>query len=112
MPKFIQHVGPKIYKTLSLRSDYKVDNAHVMQVRQGMPKAKAFTKIQPPSAKCGGSDLSESLADPYSLPARLHGEYLPPVPFDSSLSSIINALEPIRLPGVITATRRDDLEYG
>ena len=113
MPKFIRHVGPKIYKTLSLRSDYKVDNnAHVMRARRGIPKAKAFTKIQPPSAKCDGSDLSESLADLYSPPARLHGEYLPPVPFDSSLPSAIIALEPIRPPGVITATRRDDLEYG
>ena len=112
MPRFIQHVGPKIYRTLSLRNNHKFDNAHIMQPTQGIPKTKAFTKIQRPSAKCGASGISEPLDNPYHPPPRLHGEYLPPITLDLSLPSTITALEPTRPSGVTVATRRDDLEYG
>ncbi|KAL9068037.1 MAG: hypothetical protein Q9161_006482 [Pseudevernia consocians] len=114
MPRFIQHVGPKLHKTfLSPRSNHKIDKAHVMQAAHEVPKTKAFTNIQRPSATCGASAISDPPANPYHPPPWLHGEYLPPVTFDSSLPSTITALEPARPPSVIVATRRDDdLEFG
>ena len=112
MPRFIQHAGPKIYKTVSLRSKYKFGNAYVMQATHGIPKTKAFTKIQRRPAECGASGTSELLADPHHTPPWLDDESLPTVSFDLSLPSTITAIEPTQPPGVILATRRDGMEYG
>lgn len=112
MPKFIQHVGSKVLKTFSIRSKHEIRPAQNLKSRDKTLRADTFTKIQRPFAKYIGSSISESLSEPYSPQARLHGGYLTPGEFDSPVSNAIIAHEPIQLPCVVIATRRDDLEYG
>lgn len=112
MPRFVQHVRPKFLKTFSFRWNHEVSPAPAMQALDEIPKAKMIPNIQRTFAKYGGSNISEPLNDPYSPQARLHGNYLPPITFDSTLPHEIAALEPTHPPRPIFAIRRDDLEYG
>lgn len=112
MPKFFQHIGPKVLKTLSFSSKHEMSLAHGLKNTQKTPKAKAFTKTQRPFAKYVGPSICESSTDPYSPHAQLHGDYVMPDKFDSQLPQAFIAHETTQLPGVIIATRRDDLEYG
>ena len=112
MPKFIQHVGPRFFTSLSLRSKHEVSPAHDLKAIDETLKANAFTKIQRPFATYDKPSISKSLTDLDSPQARLHGDDLTPFTVDPSVPNSIVALEPTHLPGSITTPRRDDLEYG
>ena len=112
MPKFIQHVGPQIFKTLSFGSKYEVKPAHGLNAIDEVSKANTFTRIQRPFAKYGGPSISKSLTDPYDPQTRLHGDYPTSEIFGSSLPDAIIAHESTRPSGGTVATKRDDLEYG
>ena len=112
MPRFFQHVGPKVYKTLSFRSKNKISPAHGLKDTHKTSKANAFTKIQRPFAKYVRPSVSGPLTDPYSPQTQLHHDYLALDKLDSSLQHVIIAHETVQPSSVIIATRRDDLEYG
>lgn len=112
IPKFFQHAGPRVFKILSFRSNYEIGPAHALKTRDEAPKTNRFTIIQRPFTTYVRSSISESLTDPYSPQARLHGEYLTPDNFVSSLPNATIADESTQTSGVAIATRRDDLEYG
>ncbi|KAL9124965.1 MAG: hypothetical protein Q9175_008152 [Cornicularia normoerica] len=112
MPKFIQQVGPKVLKSLSFRSKYKLRPARNLEIRVKAPSGNAFTRIQQPFAKDAHLSISESLIDPYSPPAQFQGDCLTRGIFDSPISNAIIAHESTQPPGVVFASRGDDLEYG
>ena len=112
MPKFIQQVGPKVLKSLSFRSKYKLRPARNLEIGVKAPSGNAFTKIQQPLVEDVHLSISESSIDSYSPQARFQGAYLTRGRFDSPLSNAIIAHESTQPPGVVFASRRDDLEYG
>ena len=111
MPKFFQHIGPKVYKTLSFGSKKEISPAHGIKDTHKTAKANAFTKIQRPFAKYDGPSVSNSLTDPYNPQTQLYDDYLTLDKLESSLPNVFIAHEIVQPPGVIIATRRDDLEY-
>ena len=112
MPKFFQHIGPKVYKTLSFGSKNEISPAHGLKETHKTAKANAFTKIQRPFAKYVVPSVSDSLTDPYSPQTRLHDDYLTLDKLKSSLPHVLIARETTQPSGVINVIKRDDLEYG
>lgn len=112
MPKFFQHVGPKVFKTLSFGSQNKISPVQGLKDTNKQAKANAFTKTQRPFARYIGPSVSDSLTDPYSPQTQLHDDCLSLNKLESSLPQVFIANETIQRPGVIVATRRDDLECG
>lgn len=112
MPRFFQHIGPKVYKTLSFGSKNEISPAHGLKVIHKTANANAFTKIQRPFATYVRPSVSGSLTGTYSPQTQLHDDYLTLDGLESSLPHVFIAHETVQPPGVIIATRQDDLEYG
>ena len=106
MPRFIQHVGPKIHQVLSIQST-------LASIAGQDPRSKAFNsttlaRIKIPSDR-HSTALSTPDADKYPY-AQPQGEYRMLDDFGASQHRADR--DPIPAPGGGTATRRDDLEYG
>ena len=110
MPKFVQHVGTRFFKTSSPRSRAGVRPAHGLN--DPALNANTFTKIQRPFTKDDKSSLWKSSTDSHNPQAGLHGDFPTSFIHDSSTTDALSALEPAQLPGAMVATRRDDLEHG
>ena len=110
MPKFFQHVGPKIAKALSIRSKPASNYGHDLRRRSITSETHPITKIKNPFAKYKvGSSIVESCIDPY---AQLHGEHYIWTGIEASQRQAATELAPLQVPPAKIATRRDDLEYG
>lgn len=110
MPKFFQHIGPKVSKVFSLQSKSASSSAHDRGGRSKISKNGALTKIKGSFVKHGaGLNLSEPDNDPYS---QIHGEYYTLNEFEASQPQAMMTYAPTQAPDVRIATRRGDLEYG
>lgn len=104
MPKFFQHVGPKVSEVFSFRSRSTSTSGNDPRNRSKTLNTDVVAKTINPFAKYRtGSSTFEFSNDPY---AQLHGEYytLDGLERPQSQATLVAG------PGV--ATRRDDLEYG
>ncbi len=109
MPKFFQHVGPKIYKMLSPGSTVTKNSTQNPRARSKM-STDALAKVKGSLVRHSTRHItSESDNDPY---AQLHGEYYTLDESEASKSRAKMTGVPIQPPGAGIATRRDDLEYG
>ena len=109
MPKFFQHIGPKISEILSYRSKAVSENGDNSGHRSMIPETHALTKIKNPFAKYKvGLSVFESCNDPY---AQLHGEHHTWNGSEASQPQAATELAPVQEPGANVATRRGDLEY-
>ncbi len=112
MPRFFQHIGPKVYQTLSFGFKNEISPAHGLKDAHKKAKANAFTKIQRPFATYIRPSVSRSLTDTYSPETQFHDDCLTLDKLESSLPQVFIAHETVHPPGVIIATRRNDLDYG
>lgn len=106
MPKFLQHIGPKISARWS-----KPTNILGYSPRSSTRTSKTDTlaKIKSPFAKYrAGLGTRESIDDPYS---QLHGEYYTLNGFEASQLPA-NMPRTLTKSPVLDATMRDDLEVG
>ena len=103
MPKFVQHVGPKLHSAFSTaRSSPATDS-------DKMFASTILTKIKNPAGK-HGTRLGPSDADTLSYASRPHGEYCMLDEFGASQDRENRDTMLTATGGA--ATRRDDLEYG
>lgn len=108
LPKFFQHVGPKIYRTIPGTGSGRNSGAAI-----DTPQVIALAKFKTPFAKYGvGPSVSESSNDPYSLRARLQEGSVILDGSDVSLPRSTTFSAPNECPGQDIATARNDLEYG
>ena len=105
LPKFFQHVGPKVYKTFSFGSKSGTASEQKPKFRATISRLKTHSTWEHPLARSGGkNDVSNTWIDSYSVDAQPNGEYitLDDQPTDRRI-----------LDGTSTemlSTRRDDLE--
>lgn len=110
MPRFIQHVRPKLSKALSLSPTLVSTLSHHPTGRNKTPTIIARAKIKNPFAKYRfGSVIAESDIDPYT---QLHAEYYTLNEPEASQRQAIPAFAPTQVSDARIATRRGDLEYG
>lgn len=106
LPKFFQHVGPKIYRSLSGTGPGRGSSA-----APNAPKLNVLAKVKRPFAKYEvGLSVSDSWNDASN--SRAHDEYFILGEVDASLPQATTLSTPILCPGQDIATARDDLEYG
>lgn len=104
MPKFFQHVGPKVSEVFSFRSRSTSASGHDPRDRSKTSNTDAVPKVKNPFAKYRiGSNTFGSSNDPY---AEFHGEYYMLDGLEGPPSQVKMAA------GAGVATRREDLEYG
>ena len=109
MPKFFQHVGPKITEALTFWSKAASRNGDNLGHRSMTSETHILTKIKNPFAKYKvSSSVVESRKDPY---AQLHREYYTWDESAASQRQATTAFAPIQVSNAKVATRRDDLEY-
>ena len=110
MPKFFQHIGPKLSEALSFRSKATSENGDNLGYRSMTPENHTLTKIKNPFSKYKvGSSIVDSCNDPYP---QLHREYYNWNESAASQPQATTAFAPIPIPNAKVATRRGDLEYG
>ena len=110
MPRFVQHVGPKVSEALSFRSKSTHNTGHDPRNRSKTSKTAAAGKSKNPFAKYRvGSGICESYNDAYAQP---HGEYYTLDELETSRAQTETTSPPSQAPGMVAATRRDDSEYG
>ena len=110
MPKFFQHVRPKVYEAFSFRSKPTDALGQDPERRSKTPRAGTLIQKKNPFAKYkAGPSILETRDDPYTQP---HGEYYTLNESEPSQRQGATTFDPIRgsFPG--TSTRREDLEYG
>ena len=110
MPKFFQHIGPKISEALPFRPKAVKENGGNPGHRSMTPEIHILTKNKNPFAKYNvGSSVVESCNDPYT---QLHGDHHTWNRSEACQPQAATELAPILVPGAEVATRRGDLEYG
>lgn len=110
MPRFFQHVRPKLSEAFSLSPKSVSNLSHHPKGRSKTPTMNARAKIKSPLAKYKfGSVIAESITDPYT---QLHAEYYTLSESEASQRQAISAFAPAQVPDAGIATRRGDLEYG
>ena len=112
MPKFFQHIGPKLSEALSFRSKATSSNGDNLGHRSMTPETHTLAKIENPVAKLKvGSGVVEPCNDPY---AQVHGEHYTWNGSEASQLQAATEFAPtqVRVPVAKVATRRGDLEYG
>lgn len=108
LPKFFQHVGPKIYRTIPGTGPRRNAGAAI-----DTPQVIALAKFKTPFAKYGlGPSVSDSSNDPYSIRARLQEGSVILDGSDVSVPHSTTFSAPNECPGQDIATARNDLEYG
>lgn len=115
IPKFFQHVGPKVSKALTLRSKSTGDSgnrstpaAPSVQVRAEklkLPGFSTFTSLLSNTEKDTDHEMSDQETLPQEEYIQLHGEMT--IPRCDSTKELIQMAAPVKL-----ATTRDDLEKG
>ena len=110
MPKFFQHVGPKLSHVLIFRSKALSNNDNNLHHRGTTFETHTLAEIKKPVARyeVGLSDV-KSRNDLY---AQLHGEYCTWNGSDPSQPQIVTEFLPTQPPDAKLVTRRSDLEYG
>ena len=110
MPKFFQHVGPKVFEAFPFLSKSVCSCGQELKSRSRILDADTHTQIRKPFAKyMAGPSIAESCDDPYT---RLHGEYYTLNESEVSQRQATAAVDLTREAGAGPATRREDLEYG
>ena len=110
MPRFFQHVGPKVSEAFSIRPKAVNAIGHDPKDRSRTHTINIIAKTKNPFAKYKfGSIITQSNIDPY---AQLHSEYHTLNESEALQSQAIQVFAPTQAPGTGIATRRDDLEYG
>ena len=103
MPRFVQHVGPKIHSGFSTAR-----SLHATDSDKTFPST-ILTKIKNPAGK-HGTGLGPSDADTLSYASQPHGEYF--MLDEVGASQHHGNCNPMLTASGGAATRRDDLEYG
>ena len=110
MPKFFQHIGPKINEGLTFRLKAASKNGDNLDHISMTPESYTFNKTKNPFAKYNaGSSVLESCTDPY---AQFQGEHCSWNESAASQPQATTSFAPIPVSGATVATKRDDLEYG
>lgn len=110
MPRFFQHVRPKLSEAFSISPKSVSNMSHHPTGRSKTPTTNARAKIKNPFAKYRfGSVIAESDDDPYT---QLHAEYYTLSESGPSQRQAISAFAPTEVINAGAATRRGDLEYG
>ena len=110
MPKFFQHIGPKLSEALSFRSKTTSNNGDNLGHRSMTTETHTLAKIGNPVTKLQvRSGVVESCNDPY---AQVHGERYAWNGSEASQLQAVTELIPIQVPVAKVATRRGDLEFG
>ena len=110
MPRFFQHVRPKVYEAFSFRSKSTDTLGEDPKGRCKSPTADVHIKMKSHFAKykVGPSNL-ETCDDLYTQP---HGEYYTLDEAGTPQRRATTTSDPMQGPNTRTATRREDLEYG
>ena len=110
MPRFVQHVGPKVSEALSLWSKSTSNTSHDPRDRSKTSKTAAASKSKIPFAKYRvGSGSCESYNDAHAQP---HGESYTLDELETSRAQTETTSPPSQAPGAGITTRRDDSEHG
>lgn len=110
MPKFFQHVRPKVYEAFSFWSKSTDTLCQDPKGRSKTSRADGLTQIKNPFAKYKiGLSVLKACDDPY---AQLHGDYHTLDVSGASQREAATAFDPIQIPNAGIATRREDLEHG
>ena len=110
MPKFFQHIGPKLSEAFAFRLKAASKSGDNLGHRSMTSETHTLTKIKNLVAKYKvGSGVVESCNDPY---AQLHGEHYTLNGSKASQPQAATDFAPIQVPAAKVATRRGDLEYG
>ena len=107
LPKFLQHVGPKIYGRA-------IGNEPGFESRSGTskPKVNPLARAKRSLSKYGvGSSVSKSCDDPYNSRSVFNDEYLVLDGGDASPPRVPILHPTTGWPGQGIATARDDLEH-
>ena len=108
MPKFFQHIGPKLRRRVLGTAPETGSSAEA-----DTPKMNVLARSQIPFAKYGvGLSVSDSRNESYMPRAQLRCEYLTLDEFDPSLRQKSSASESTEYSSEGVATARDDLERG
>lgn len=104
MPKFFQHVRPKVYEAFSFRSRSTDTFGNDPNNRSKTHKADVLTQMKSPLAKYKiGLSVLKASDDPYAHNLDVSG---------ASQREAATTFDPIQVPNAGIATRREDLEYG
>ena len=108
MPKFFQHIGPKIRHRVLGTAPENASSAEV-----DTPEGHGLASFQRPFAKYGvGLSVSDSRDESYSTCKQPRSEYVVLDEVDASPRKGSSASEETGYQGKAIATVREDLEYG
>lgn len=110
MPKFFQHVGPRVYKVFSFPSRNASDSVGDQRGRNKPSAACALANVKDTFAKYKPG-LSDFESDNDSC-AQVHNECNKPNELEASHLEAKWACLSTQTTSVGFATKRDDLEYG
>ena len=110
MPKFFQHIGPKITEALTFRSKAATKDGDNLDPISILPETHALNKTKNSFAKYkAGSSVLESCTDPY---AQFQGEHYSWNESAASQSQAATSFAPVPVPCAEVVTKRHDLEHG
>lgn len=109
MPRFFQHVRPKISEAFSFSPKSVSNLSHHPKGRSNTPTMNSRALKKPSPRYRFEVVFTESETDPYT---QLHAEYYTLDESEASQRQAISASAPAQVPDAGTATRRGDLEYG
>lgn len=110
MPRFFQHVRPKLSEAFSFSPRSVSNPSHHPKGRSKTPTVNGRVRIQNAFAKYRfGSVIAESDIEPYT---QQHAEYYTLIESEASQRQAVSAFAPTQASDAGIATRRGDLEYG